>query len=113
MLEVLTMAALEYMVVTGLSQECKCFQDFGVCRWVKPSHLQYTVHEAGITYLASSVKSTVDNIMVRQGDKVKVRNVAVIPNEKCLQQHKLLVMYVRSNTTKRWHKKFKPRVHVW
>jgi len=33
-----------------------------------------------VTYLAGSAKSTVDYIMVRQGDKVKVRNVKVIRN---------------------------------
>jgi len=66
-----------------------------------------------VTYVAGSVKSTVDYIMVRQGDKVKVRNVKVIPNEECVPKHKLLVMDMRFNITKRRHKKFKPRVHVW
>jgi len=28
-------------------------------------------------------------------------------------QNKLLVMDMWFNTTKRWHKKFDPRVHVW
>ena len=51
--------------------------------------------------------------MVREGDKVKVRNVKVIPNEDCVPKHKLLVMDMRFNTTKRRHKKFEPRVHVW
>jgi len=37
-----------------------------------------------VTYLAGSAKSTVDYIMVRQGDKVKVRNVKVIPSEECI-----------------------------
>jgi len=32
-----------------------------------------------VTYVAGSAKSTVDYIMVRQGDKVKVHNVKVIP----------------------------------
>jgi len=32
-----------------------------------------------VTYVAGSAKSTVDYIMVRQGDKVKVSNVKVIP----------------------------------
>jgi len=44
--EVIMYATMERMVVTGL--ECRRLQDFGVCRWAKPSHLQYTVHEAGI-----------------------------------------------------------------
>jgi len=34
-----------------------------------------------VTYIAGSAKSTVDYIKVRQEDKVKVRNVKVIPNE--------------------------------
>jgi len=51
--------------------------------------------------------------MVRQGVKVKVRNVKVIPNEECIPKHKLLVMDMRFNTTKRRHKKFEPRVRVW
>jgi len=66
-----------------------------------------------VTYVAGSAKSTVDYIMVRQGDKLKVRNVKVIPNEECIPKHKLLVMDMRFNTTKRQHKKFEPRVHVW
>ena len=36
-----------------------------------------------VTYVAGSAKSTVDYIMVRQGDKVKVCNVKVIPNKEC------------------------------
>ena len=51
--------------------------------------------------------------MVRQGDKVKVRNVKVIPNKECLPKHKLLVMDVRFSTTKRRQKKFEPRVRLW
>jgi len=65
-----------------------------------------------VTYVASSAKSTVDHIMVRQGDKVKVRHVKVIQNEECVPKHKLLVMDMQFNTTKRRHKKFEPRVHV-
>jgi len=66
-----------------------------------------------VTYVAGSAKSTVDYIMVRQGDKVKVCNVKVIPNEECVPKHKLLVMDMWFNTTKRRHKKFEPRVRVW
>jgi len=51
--------------------------------------------------------------MVRQRDKVEVCNVKVIPNEECVPKHKLLVMDMRFNTTKRRHKKFEPRVRVW
>ena len=51
--------------------------------------------------------------MVRQGDKVKVHNVKVIPNEECVPKHELLVMDMRFNTTKRRHKKFEPRERVW
>ena len=66
-----------------------------------------------MTYVAGSAKSTVDYIVVRQGDKVNVRNVKVILNEECVPKHKLLVMDMRFNTTKRRHKKFEPRVCVW
>jgi len=54
-----------------------------------------------VTYIASSDKSTVDHIKVRQRDKVKVRHVKVIQNEESLPKHKLLVMDMRFNTTKR------------
>ena len=55
----------------------------------------------------------VDYIIVQQHDKAKVRNVMVIPNEECVPKHKLLAMDMRLNTTKKLHKKFEPRVHVW
>jgi len=45
-----------------------------------------------VTYATGSAKSTHDYIMVRQGDKVKFRNVKVIPNEECVPKHRLLVM---------------------
>jgi len=48
-----------------------------------------------VTYVAGSAKSTADYIMVRQGDKVKVCNVKVIPSEECMPKHKLLVMDMR------------------
>jgi len=44
---------------------------------------------------------------VRQEGKAKV------PNEECVPKHKLLVMDMRFNTTKRWRKKYEPSVHVW
>jgi len=70
-----------------------------------------------VTYAAGPVKSMVelDYIIVRQEDKAKVRNVKVevIPNEECVPNHKLLVMDMWFNTTKRWYNKFEPRVHVW
>jgi len=65
-----------------------------------------------VTYVAGSAKSTADYITVRQGDKVKVRNVKVIPNEECIPKHKLLVMDMRFNTRKRRHKKCETRVRV-
>ena len=40
-----------------------------------------------VTYVAGPVKSTVDYIIVRHEDKVKVRNVKVIPNEECVRKH--------------------------
>jgi len=66
-----------------------------------------------VTYAAGPVKSMVYYIIVWQEDKVKVCNVKVIPNKECVSKHKLLVMDKQFNTTKRWHKKFEPRVHVW
>ena len=36
------------------------FQDIGVCRWAKPSHLQYTVYETG---------SQAGNLRSRPGEK--------------------------------------------
>jgi len=66
-----------------------------------------------VTYVAGPVKSMVDYITVRQGDKAKVRNVKVITNEECVPKHKLLVMDMRFNRTNRWRKKFEPRVCVW
>ena len=64
-----------------------------------------------VTYVAGPFKSMVDYITARQEDKV--RNVKVIPNEDCVPKHKLLVMDMRFNRTKRWRKKFEPRVRVW
>jgi len=66
-----------------------------------------------VTYVAGPVESTVDYITVRQGDKAKVCNIKVIPNEECVPKHKLLVMDMRFNITKRWRKKFEPTVRVW
>ena len=66
-----------------------------------------------VTYIASPVKSTVDYIMVRQEDKAKIRNVKVITSEECVPNHKLLVMDMWFEATKRRRRKFEPRVHVW
>jgi len=65
-----------------------------------------------VTYAAHPAKSMVHYIIVRHKDKAKVHNVTVIPNEECAPKHKLLVMDMQFNTTKRWHKKFEPRVRV-
>jgi len=71
------------------------------------------INKMVLSHTASGpVKSTVDYIIVRQEDKAKIRNVKVIPNEECEPKHKLLVMDKWFNTTKRWHKKFAPRVRV-
>ena len=53
-----------------------------------------------------------DYITVQQEYKAKVCNVKVIPNEECVPNHKLLVMDMQFNATKRRHK-FEPRVHAW
>ena len=52
-------------------------------------------------------------IIFRQGDKAKVRNVKVIPNEELVPKHKLLVMDMWFIITKRRRKKFEPRICVW
>jgi len=44
---------------------------------------------------------------------IKQRIIKVIANEEYVPKHKLLVMDMQFNTTKRWRKKFKLRVHVW
>jgi len=74
----------------------------------------FTKQEAKlVTYVAGPVKSTVDDIMVRQEDKAKVCNIKVISCEECVPKHKLLVMDMQFKATKSWHRKFEPRVRVW
>jgi len=69
----------------------------------------FTKQEAKlVTNVAGPVKSTVDNNMVWQEDKVKVRNVKVISSEECVPKHKLLVMDMWFKATKSWRRKFKP-----
>jgi len=50
---------------------------------------------------------------VRQEDRAKFHNVNVIPKEECVPKYISLVTDMQFNITKRWHKKFEPRVHVW
>ena len=69
----------------------------------------FTKQEAKlVTYVAVPVKSTVDYIMVWQEDKAKVRKVKVISSEECVPKHKLLVLDMRFNARKCWHRKFEP-----
>jgi len=63
-----------------------------------------------VTYAAGSVKGTVDCIVVRQEDRAKIHNIKVSSNEECIPKHNLLVMHMQFDTTKRWCKKFEPRV---
>jgi len=42
-----------------------------------------------VVYVAGPVRSTVDYIIVQQGDKAKVNNVKFIRNEECATKHKL------------------------
>jgi len=56
-----------------------------------------------VTYAAGPVKSMVDHIIVQLEDKAKVSNVRVIPNVEYVPKHKLLVLDMQFNTTKRWH----------
>ena len=74
----------------------------------------FTKQEAKlVTYVAGPVKITVDYIMVRQEVKANVRNVKVISSQECVPKHKLLVMDMWFKATKRWRRKFVPRVRVW
>jgi len=57
--------------------------------------MSYRCHNTG------PVKSTVDYIILQQEDKAMARNVKVIPNEENVPKHKLLVMDMRFNTTKK------------
>jgi len=61
-----------------------------------------------VTYAAGPVKSVLDR-------RTKQRFVILRSylNEECVPNHKLLVMDMQFNTTKRWHKKFERRVCVW
>ena len=44
-----------------------------------------------VTYESGGCKSQIDYILVRKSERSKVKDVKVIPNEECIQQHKLLV----------------------
>jgi len=59
-----------------------------------------------VTYAAAPVQSMEDKSM--QQDKATVCSVKVIPNEECAPKHKLSVMDMSFNTTKRWHMQFEP-----
>jgi len=61
-------------------------------------------------YVAGSVKIW---LIVWQGVKAKAHYVKDTANEVCVPKHNLIVMDMRFNTTKRWCKKFEPRVCVW
>jgi len=54
-----------------------------------------------VTCAAGFVKSTVDYIIVRQEDKATVCNVSHSQHEEYVPKHKLLVMDVQFNTTKK------------
>ena len=79
------LAMMECMVVMGMELG---IQDFGVCRQAKLvicNTLFMKQQSKLVTYVAGLAKSTVDYIIVWQGDKSKVRNVKVIPNESVCQ----------------------------
>jgi len=42
------LAMMGQVVVLGMALGMLMFQDIGVCRWAKLSHLQYIADEAGI-----------------------------------------------------------------
>ena len=100
MLKVIVLATFECMVVTGLEIEMQIAPADGL-NLVICNTLFMKQESKLVTYVAGSAKSTVNYIMVRQGDKVKVCNVKVIPNEECVPKHKLLVMNMWFNTSKR------------
>ena len=60
MSEVVMLAMMGHIVVSGTALGMLMVPGFGVCRWAKPSHLQYTVYETG---------SQVGNICSRPGEK--------------------------------------------
>jgi len=96
MLEVIVLATMERMVVTGLelyrnANGSRILESADGLNLVICNTLLMKQESKLVTYVAGSAKSTVDYIMVRQGDKVKVRNVKVIPIKECMPKHKLLV----------------------
>ena len=82
MLKVIVLATFERMVVTGLEIEMQIAPADGL-NLVICNTLFMKQESKCVTYIAGSAKSTVGYIMVRQGDKVKVRIVKVIPKERC------------------------------
>ena len=113
MLEVVMLAMIGRMVVLGMERGMQMILEFANGLNLVICNTLFMKQEFQlVTYAAGPVKSTVDYIIVRQEDKAKVRNIKVIP-KKTVPKHKLLVMDKRFNTTKRWHKKFEPKVHVW
>jgi len=66
-----------------------------------------------VTYAAGPVESLVDYIIVQQEDKAKIRKANFTQNEECVPMHKSSVMDMRLNTSKRWRKRFEPRMHIW
>ena len=98
------LATMEHMVVTAMEigmQMAPGFLKFADGLNLVICNTLFMKQESKlVTYVAGCAKSTVDYIMVRQKDKVKVRYVKVIPNEECIPKHKLLVMDMRFNATK-------------
>ena len=60
MSEAVMLDMMGHMVVLGTALGTLWFQDIGVCRWAKFSHLQHTVYETG---------SQVGNIFSWSGEK--------------------------------------------
>ena len=55
-----------------------------------------------VTYVAGSVKSTVDYIIVWQGDQAKVHSIKFIPNKECLPKQTVSnkhAVYTHTHTT--------------
>ena len=66
-----------------------------------------------VTYQSGENQSQIDYILVKRQNIKLVRDVKVIPHEKCVTQHKLLVCDARIVETEDLCKKFVPKWRVW
>lgn len=45
-----------------------------------------------VTFESGGVRSTIDYLLVRRGDRGMIKNVKVIPGEECVSQHRLVIL---------------------